>query len=98
MKAYSVRSIRRLALLAGLMGGFAACSGQNTDVTGPSASASPSSTDTAAVGTLATPVRRFTANIAPSPVNALSTRQYTVTINNTGSGAGNGAAILGVNI
>jgi hypothetical protein len=31
-------------------------------------------------------------------VNALSTRQYTVTINNNGSGNGNSAAILGVNI
>jgi len=99
MKPYSVRSIRRLALLAGLMGGFAACSGQNTDITGPSGSASPSSsTGTATVGTAAVPVRRFTAAIAPSSVNALSTRQYTVTVNNTGSGSGNAAAILGVNI
>src|SRR5580765_1522657 len=99
MKPYSVRSIRRLALLAGLVGGFAACSGQPTEVTGPSASLS--STGSGTVVPFAgggTPVRTFTAGIAPSPVNALSTRQYTVTINNNGSGSGNGAAILGVNI
>jgi len=99
MKPYSVRSIRRLALLAGLVGGFAACSGQPTEVTGPSASLS--STGSGTVVPFAgggTPVRTFTAGIAPSTVNALSTRQYTVTINNNGSGSGNGAAILGVNI
>jgi hypothetical protein len=31
-------------------------------------------------------------------VNALSTNQFTITINNNGSGSGNSAAILGVNI
>jgi hypothetical protein len=99
MKSYSVRSIRRLALLAGLAAGFAACSGQPTEVTGPSASlSSPGSGTVVPFAGGGTPVRTFTAGIAPSPVNALSTRQYTVTINNNGSGSGNGAAILGVNI
>ena len=99
MKSYSVRSIRRLALLAGLAAGFAACSGQPTEVTGPSASlSSPGSGTVVPFAGGGTPVRTFTTGIAPSPVNALSTRQYTVTINNNGSGSGNGAAILGVNI
>jgi hypothetical protein len=99
MKSYSVRSIRRLALAGLAAKGFAAC-GQPLEVTGPSAGLSSTGSGTRQLPFAGggTPVRTFTAGIAPSPVNALSTRQYTVTINNNGSGSGNGAAILGVNI